>query len=149
MNWRILLVGIVVSISGAASADPATHAFVISSAQSGTGDCGGGSCAKNCRLEGKITNISSHDMPSATLIFRYPHPGLDAGTLASIGFDIPVLQAGKSATLVQWINGLRCNEVDVRSVSAKCDTPSCPYGAIRIPQTAVPRIKAAKIDIDR
>ena len=148
MNIRAAALAALLFVPGVAWADPATHTFVISAAQSGKGDCGGGTCANNCKLQGKITNVSPHVMNSATLQFKYPHPGLTDGNLAILAFNIPALQPGESQVLTEWVYGLKCGEVQTQSPSAKCDSSSCPYGAIRISKSVAPRISAAKIDIN-
>jgi hypothetical protein len=148
MIRKVIFAGFFVAISTAAIADPATHTFAVTSAQSSLGDCGGGNCVSVCKWEAKITNVSPRPMQPATLSFKYPHPGVEPNTLATTSFDIPALTPGESETVVEWIYGLKCTEVLVRSVNAKCENPGCPYGAIRILPTSVPRLKAMKVDID-
>jgi hypothetical protein len=148
MVKKVILFGLFVGISHPVYADPATHTFAVTSAQTVPGDCGGGSCTSVCKWQAKITNVSPRPMPSATLNFKHPHPGIDPGTLTATGFDIPALAAGVSAPLVEWVYGLKCTEVLIRSVSAKCADSSCPYGAIRILPSSVPRLSAMKVDID-
>lgn len=132
-----------------AYADPATHTFAVTSAETLPGDCYRAGCISFCKWQAKVTNISSRSMPSATLSFEHPHPGLDAGMLAATVFDIPALSAGESQPLVKWVNGLKCADVRIRAVSAKCDDARCPYAAVRILPAKSPRLKALKVDIDR
>jgi hypothetical protein len=146
MRKRILVITAAILISGVAHADPATHTFQITSAQTGQGDCLGGRCAANCKLEGVVTNVSPRAAQSASLMFEYPHPGTE--NLAITSFDIPDLQPGAAASGVQWIYGLKCKEIDVCFVSAECENSSCGYAAVRIPQTAIPGLAAMKVDID-
>jgi len=137
-----------IAVASPAYADPATHTFAVTSAETVPGDCGRGSCASVCKWQAKVTNVSSRPMPSATLNFRHPHPGVDPGTLTTTGFDIPALAAGESQPLVEWVYGLKCTDILIRSVSAKCDDPRCPYGAVRILPTSAPRLSAMKVEID-
>jgi hypothetical protein len=148
MLRRLALSILFASLCATAHADPATHTFAVTSAQTGPGDCGGGSCTNVCRWEAKVTNVSPREMPSASLNFKYPHPGLDPGQLATTAFGIPDLRPGESQTIVEWIYGLRCSEVLIRGVSAKCSDFRCPYAAIRILPATAPRLISTKVDID-
>jgi hypothetical protein len=143
-----LILTVLATFTGSALADPATHSFTISAAQSFPSDCGQGGCSTACKLTGVVTNVSRRRLQAVSLEFSHPHPGLDRGILATTAFSIPALDPGAKETIVEWVNGLKCVDIDVRSVKAKCLEGYCSYISIRIPNTAVPKLKAMKVDVD-
>ena len=148
---KFVVIGLLASITAwsDAKADPATHTFAITSAQDTKGDCGGGSCANFCKLEGTLTNISTQAMPAASLMFKHPHPGLEPGALTTTEFSFAPQPPGATGTVPAWVNGLKCSEIKIQSVRAKCNGPICPYAAVRISPRAIPKLGAMKIDIDQ
>jgi hypothetical protein len=143
-----LLISLLAMSVGTAFADPATHTFKIASAQTMSSDCGQGGCSVACKLTGVATNVSPRRLQSVSLEFHHPHPGLDPDTLAITAFTVPALQAGASETVVEWVNGLKCRAIRVGKVKVKCLEGFCSFISIRIPQTAVPKLNAMKIDVD-
>jgi hypothetical protein len=96
-----------------------------------------------------VASVGTTRTTSARILLSYVHPKSPPDTTSTMAFEFSELPPGGKETFVEWVNGTKCTEIQIRSATAQCIVQRCPFGAVNIVQATVPKLKSMKIDIKR